>query len=133
MRNRTIAPIRARRSGEFQRLIGVGLGLSQEFDGETALADSVSALDRALGTKDAIDLGVREDHLVPAAKKGNDMAESRIVLSQEEREYLLRLLETAMGETRVEAHRTHQPDFRTKVLAEEELLRGLISKLEKSA
>ena len=58
------------------------------------------------------------------------MAETRIVLTQEEREYLLRILQSAIGETRVEVHRTHQPNFRTQVLAEEELQRKLISKLE---
>jgi hypothetical protein len=58
------------------------------------------------------------------------MAETRIVLTQEERDYLLRILQSAIGETRVEVHRTHSPNFRTQVLAEEELQRKLISKLE---
>ncbi len=60
------------------------------------------------------------------------MAEIRITLTEEEKDYLLRFLQSAMGETRVEVHRTHTPAFRETVLAEEKLLRGLIAKLEKS-
>lgn len=62
------------------------------------------------------------------------MNEYTVVLTQEEKEYLQRVLQTAIGETRVEAHRTHySPDFRDRVLAEEVLLRGMISKLEAAA
>ncbi len=60
------------------------------------------------------------------------MAEHHVLLTQAEKEYLLRILQTAFGETRVEAHRTHSPNYRQTVLAEEELLRSLISKLEKT-
>jgi len=62
------------------------------------------------------------------------MAETQIKLSQEEKTYLVRILQNAIGETRVEAHRTHHsPQFRDQVLGEEKLLRGLVEKLEKSA
>jgi hypothetical protein len=61
------------------------------------------------------------------------MAESQITLTREEREYLVRLLQSTIGETRVEAHRTHTPAFRERVLAEETLERSLLSKLEKGA
>jgi hypothetical protein len=61
------------------------------------------------------------------------MAETEITLTREERDYLVRLLRTTIGETRVEAHRTHTPAFRDRVLAEETLERGLLSKLEKGA
>jgi len=55
------------------------------------------------------------------------------MLTREEREYLVRLLQSTIGETRVEAHRTHTPAFREQVLAEETLERNLLSKLEKGA
>jgi hypothetical protein len=60
------------------------------------------------------------------------MADVQITLTSDERQYLARVLEHALGESRVEAHRTHTPDFRERVLEEEKLLRGLLSKLEKS-
>ena len=61
------------------------------------------------------------------------MANVQITLSPEERQYLLRILETAIGESRVEAHRTHTPDFRERVHEEQNLLKNLLSKLEKCA
>ncbi|HXY36420.1 MAG TPA: hypothetical protein VEI07_19445 [Planctomycetaceae bacterium] len=61
------------------------------------------------------------------------MANIQITLTPEERQYLLRILENAIGESRVEAHRTHTPEFRERVHEEQTLLRGLVSKLEKSA
>jgi len=61
------------------------------------------------------------------------MVETRLTLNSDEKEYLLRLLRTAVGETRVEVHRTHTPNYREMVLAEEVLLKELISKLEKAA
>jgi hypothetical protein len=51
-------------------------------------------------------------------------------LSAEERDSLLDLLRQALGETRVEVHRTHTPAFRELVLAQEVLIRNLIGKLE---
>lgn len=53
-------------------------------------------------------------------------------LSDPEREVLLDLLRQALGETRVEAHRTHTPDFRELVLDQQATIRGLIGKLERS-
>ena len=53
-----------------------------------------------------------------------------LVVNREEAASLLRILESSLGETRVEAHHTHTPDFRTEVLAQESLLRGLIEKLK---
>jgi len=61
------------------------------------------------------------------------MADIQITLSSDEKQYLLRTLQTAIGESRVEVHRTHTPDFRERVLDEEKLLRGLLAKLEKCA
>jgi hypothetical protein len=53
-----------------------------------------------------------------------------LAINREEAASLLQLLEMSLGETRVEAHRTHTPDFRTQVLAQEALLRNLIEKLK---
>jgi hypothetical protein len=44
---------------------------------------------------------------------------------------LLQLLEHALGETRVEVHRTHTPDYRAQVQQREVILRGMIEKLKK--
>jgi hypothetical protein len=60
------------------------------------------------------------------------MADVQITLSSDEKQYLLRTVEHALGESRVEAHRTHTQDFRDRVLEEEKLLRALLAKLEKS-
>jgi hypothetical protein len=61
------------------------------------------------------------------------MADTNTMLTREEKDYLVRILQNALGETRVEVHRTHSPQFRERVLDEEKLVRGLLSKLEKSA
>ena len=58
------------------------------------------------------------------------MAELNVVLSTEEKDYLVGLLETALGETRVEVHRTHTPAYREQVLRQENLVRGLLTKLQ---
>ncbi len=51
-----------------------------------------------------------------------------IDLLEEERAEVLNLLEQALGETRIEVHRTHTPDYRDKVLHREIILRSLIQK-----
>lgn len=53
-----------------------------------------------------------------------------LMITEEERAELVRLLEQVMGETRVEIHRTHTPDYRTRVIGQESLLRGLLAKLQ---
>jgi len=53
-----------------------------------------------------------------------------VTLSDKERDTLLSMLRQALGETRVEVHRTHTPDYRAMVLDQEALIRGLIAKLE---
>jgi hypothetical protein len=50
-------------------------------------------------------------------------------LDDEERDLVLALLEQALSDTRVEAHRTHTPVYRQDVLHREEVLRGLIVKV----
>jgi hypothetical protein len=50
-------------------------------------------------------------------------------LTEEERAGLLDLLQQALGEARVEVHRTHTPAFRDQVLRQEALIRGVIERL----
>jgi hypothetical protein len=51
-------------------------------------------------------------------------------LTTAEKALVVRLLQTELGNTRVELHHTHfSPDFRGDVKKEEELLRGLLEKL----
>jgi hypothetical protein len=58
------------------------------------------------------------------------MADTSLMLSAEEKSLLARVLRAALGETRVELHRTHfSPEFRSEVQQEEKLLRGLLAKL----
>lgn len=52
------------------------------------------------------------------------------MISEEERAELIRILESAVGENRVEIHRTHTPDYRERVLGEQTLLRGLLDKFQ---
>jgi len=52
--------------------------------------------------------------------------------SEEERLEMVRLLEQVLGETRVEIHRTHTPDYRDRVIGQESLLRGLLLKLQRA-
>jgi hypothetical protein len=58
------------------------------------------------------------------------MNEAQLVLTSEERDYLVRLLQSALKETRVEVHRTHTPGFREAVLGEESLVRNLLAKVQ---
>jgi hypothetical protein len=52
-----------------------------------------------------------------------------LVLTAEERTELEMLVQANLGETRVEVHRTHTPDYRAQVLHQEDVLRGLLTKL----
>jgi hypothetical protein len=54
-----------------------------------------------------------------------------LTLSDKERDALLSMLRQALGETRVEVHHTHTPDYRELVLDQEALIRSLIAKLER--
>jgi hypothetical protein len=54
---------------------------------------------------------------------------SQLAIDAEERAALLTLLERELSETRVEAHRTHTPDFREGVMHQEAVLRRLLGKL----
>jgi hypothetical protein len=62
------------------------------------------------------------------------MAEMSLSLTANEHVTLVRVVEAALGESRVEARRTHfSPEFREQVLAEESLLAGLLRKLREPA
>jgi hypothetical protein len=57
-----------------------------------------------------------------------------LTLTPEERNLLLRLVRAALGDTRVELHRTHfSPEFRAQVQQEEALLRSVLTKLSGQA
>jgi hypothetical protein len=59
------------------------------------------------------------------------MNEMHVSFTAEELALLHRLVETALGDARVEVHRTHHtPSYREQVKAEEAMLRGLLEKLE---
>jgi hypothetical protein len=58
------------------------------------------------------------------------MNEVQLALTSEEKDYLVRLLQSALKETRVEVHRTHTPGFRESVLGEESLVRKLLAKVQ---
>jgi hypothetical protein len=53
-----------------------------------------------------------------------------LTLDEAEKSEILRLVEAASGELRVEIHRTHTPDYRAKLLEREELLKNLIEKMK---
>jgi hypothetical protein len=57
------------------------------------------------------------------------MAETHVTLSAQERENLVRLLEEALKETRVEEHRTRTPSFRELVKEKEDVIVTVLGKL----
>ncbi|MGD9644733.1 MAG: hypothetical protein AB7U73_03410 [Pirellulales bacterium] len=58
------------------------------------------------------------------------MASLTLTLTDEQRDLLVRMLDVALAETRVEAHRTHfSPDYRKQVLQEEEQIKTLLGQL----
>lgn len=61
------------------------------------------------------------------------MVATELPLTPEEKTLMVRLLETALGETRVEVHRTHfSPEFREEVKRQESLIRGLLLKVRQT-
>jgi hypothetical protein len=59
------------------------------------------------------------------------MTQSQLTLSDEERSFLVSLLETAQKERRIEEHRTRAPSYREHVLHQGELIASLLSKLQR--
>lgn len=56
---------------------------------------------------------------------------AHLPINAEERAELISILEQVLGDTRVEARRTHTPDFREHVLHQEEVVRNLLEKLQR--
>ena len=57
------------------------------------------------------------------------MAETQLSITAEERSCLVRILESALKNHRIEEHRTRAPSYREGILKEEELLTQLLTKL----
>jgi hypothetical protein len=57
------------------------------------------------------------------------MADVQLSLSDQERAYLVELLERQLKETRVEEHRTRNPSYREHVLRDESVMESLLTKL----
>ena len=57
------------------------------------------------------------------------MADSQLLLSDEEKTFLVGLLEVALKDTRIEEHRTRTLSYREHILHQEELIAALLSKL----
>ena len=61
------------------------------------------------------------------------MAELQLLLTAEERDVLLGLLDRELRDTRVESrHTDFSPDYQDQVKREEEVLRGLLDKLRRT-
>lgn len=61
--------------------------------------------------------------------EGKSKGSITLALNDEEADELLRLVEAALGETRVEVHRTHTPSYRERVQHSEKILRDVLVKL----
>ena len=61
------------------------------------------------------------------------MGEIQLTLTAEEHEYLAELLETVLKNTRIEEHRTRTPAYRQHVLERENVIVGLLSRLNPAA
>lgn len=61
------------------------------------------------------------------------MAELQLTLTDEERKYLVDLLQVTLKETRIEEHRTRTPSYREHVLQREDLIVALLGKLGQPA
>jgi hypothetical protein len=71
---------------------------------------------------------LREDHPMPAdSTTGADFV---LTLREPERALLLAMLKHELGETRVEAHHTDNPEYRESVIQREDVIRGLLARLQ---
>ena len=57
------------------------------------------------------------------------MADLQVTLTTEERDFLVRFLDTALKDARIEEHRTRTPSYREHVLHREDLIAALLAKL----
>ena len=55
---------------------------------------------------------------------------TQLKLTEEERAFLVDYFESALKETLVEEHRTRKPTYRENVMRQENLIVGLLSKLQ---
>lgn len=60
-------------------------------------------------------------------------AELKLVLTEEERQELLRVLEGCLSETHAERRRTDKPKYQDQVAHEEKLLHDLLSKVRQAS
>jgi hypothetical protein len=60
------------------------------------------------------------------------MAESQLMLTNEERAFLVEFLEAALKDTLVEEHRTRTPSYRETVQHQEDLITRLLEKLRQA-
>ena len=57
------------------------------------------------------------------------MSELQMTLTNEERDYLVHLLERTLHDTRIEEHRTRTPTYREHILQDENIIAALLGKL----
>jgi hypothetical protein len=60
------------------------------------------------------------------------MAESALNLNDEERKFLVELLEIALKDTQIEEHRTRTPTYRDHILHRERMIADMLHKLGKA-
>lgn len=61
------------------------------------------------------------------------MPESTLMLTDEERRFLVDLLEAALKEARIEEHRTRTLSYRDHILQREDVIAGLLGKLRQTS
>lgn len=61
--------------------------------------------------------------------KGIEMESAHLMLTDEEREYLIGLLDTDLGDTKVEARHTDTIDYKERVKHNEQIIEHLLTKL----
>jgi len=61
------------------------------------------------------------------------MAESTLMLTAEERQFLVDLLETALKDARIEEHRTRTLSYRDHILQREDVIAHLLGKLRQTS
>jgi hypothetical protein len=60
------------------------------------------------------------------------LTDCQLTLNDEERTYLVEILERALKDAQIEEHRTRTPSYREHVLHDESLITGLLRKLGQS-
>jgi hypothetical protein len=60
------------------------------------------------------------------------MADLQMTVTENEREFLAKLLQTVLNEKRVEEHRTRTPSYRKDIISEEDMISSLLGKLGKA-